>query len=124
MSDETLEQFIRQHIAAQSGDRVDFAWQGGEPTMMGLPFFRRAIALCEKYADGRKSVTRLQTNGILINDEWARFFAEHHFLIVYPSMARRICIISTGLIAPERARMNRLSQQWRGLKRIMSTLIL
>lgn len=81
MSDETLEQFIRQHIAAQSGDRVDFAWQGGEPTMMGLPFFRRVVALCEKYGDGRKITHALQTNGILVNDEWARFFAEQHFLI-------------------------------------------
>lgn len=81
MSDETLEQFIRQHIAAQSGDRIDFAWQGGEPTMMGLPFFRRVVALCEKYGDGRKITHALQTNGILVNDEWARFFAEQHFLI-------------------------------------------
>lgn len=81
MSDETLEQFIRQHIAAQSGDRIDFAWQGGEPTMMGLPFFRRVVALCGKYGDGRKITHALQTNGILVNDEWARFFAEQHFLI-------------------------------------------
>lgn len=77
MSDETLEQFIRQHIAAQSGDRR----QGGEPTMMGLPFFRRVVALCEKYGDGRKITHALQTNGILVNDEWARFFTEQHFLI-------------------------------------------
>ncbi|EIR7570967.1 radical SAM protein, partial [Salmonella enterica subsp. enterica serovar Agbeni] len=81
MSDETLEQFIRQHIAAQSGDRIDFAWQGGEPTMMGVAFFRRVVELCAQYGHGKKIKHALQTNGILIDEEWARFFAEHRFLI-------------------------------------------
>lgn len=123
MSDETLEQFIRQHIAAQSGDRIDFAWQGGEPTMMGLPFFRRVVALCEKYGDGRKITHALQTNGILVNDEWARFFAEQHFLIGLSIDDRRRYTTTIGLIALEKELMNRSSQQWRGLKRTMSTLI-
>lgn len=81
MSDETLERYICQHIDAQSGDNVTFAWQGGEPTMMGLAFFRRVIELCDKYADGKKITHALQTNGILLDDAWARFFAEHRFLI-------------------------------------------
>lgn len=81
MSDETLERYICQHIDAQSGDNVTFAWQGGEPTMMGLAFFRRVIALCDKYANGKKITHALQTNGILLDDAWARFFAEHRFLI-------------------------------------------
>lgn len=81
MSDETLERYICQHIDAQSGDNVTFAWQGGEPTMMGLAFFRRVIALCDKYADGKKITHALQTNGMLLDDAWARFFAEHRFLI-------------------------------------------
>lgn len=81
MSDDTLEQFVCQHIAAQSHNHVNFAWQGGEPTMMGLPFFRRVVALSKKYAGGKKISHSLQTNGILLNDEWADFFAEHNFLI-------------------------------------------
>ncbi|WP_426617298.1 anaerobic sulfatase maturase [Raoultella sp. R2A007] len=81
MSDETLERYIRQHIDAQAGDSVTFAWQGGEPTMMGLVFFRRVMALCDKYAGGKKITHALQTNGILLDDAWARFFAEHRFLI-------------------------------------------
>lgn len=81
MSDETLENYIRQHIAAQSSDAVTFAWQGGEPTMMGLPFFHRVVELCDKYANGKKIEHALQTNGILIDDEWARFFAEQGFLV-------------------------------------------
>ncbi len=81
MSDDTLETYISQHIAAQSGNHVIFAWQGGEPTMMGLPFFRRVVELCDKYANGKKIEHALQTNGIVLNDEWARFFAENRFLI-------------------------------------------
>lgn len=81
MSDETLENYIRQHIEAQSGDLVTFAWQGGEPTMMGLPFFRRVVELCSKYANGKKIDHALQTNGVLVDDEWARFFAEQRFLV-------------------------------------------
>lgn len=81
MSDDTLETYISQHIAAQSGNAVIFAWQGGEPTMMGLPFFRRVVELCDKYANGKKIEHALQTNGIVINDEWAQFFAENRFLI-------------------------------------------
>lgn len=81
MSDETLEAFVQQHIAAQHGSQVTFAWQGGEPTMMGLPFFRRVVELCEKYAGGKQIDHALQTNGLLLNDEWARFFAQNRFLI-------------------------------------------
>lgn len=81
MSDETLETYIQQQIAAQSGNRVIFAWQGGEPTLMGLAFFRRVVALCAKYANGKTVEHALQTNGIVLNDEWAQFFAEHHFLV-------------------------------------------
>lgn len=81
MTDETLETYIQQHITAQRGDHVLFAWQGGEPTMMGLDFFRRVVALCAKYANGKKIEHALQTNGIVLNDEWASFFAENQFLI-------------------------------------------
>lgn len=81
MSDKTLEKYIRQHIAAQASEQVVFAWQGGEPTMMGVEFFRRVISLCETYGQGRQIQHALQTNGMLMNDEWAAFFAEHHFLI-------------------------------------------
>lgn len=81
MTDETLEQFIRQHIAAQRGEQINFAWQGGEPTLMGLPFFQRVVALCEQYANGRRITHTLQTNGILLNEAWVAFFAEQNFLI-------------------------------------------
>lgn len=81
MSDEILELFIKQHIAAQDVDEVIFAWQGGEPTLMGRAFYQRAIELQHRYADGRSIVNTFQTNGILINEEWAEFFKKNDFLV-------------------------------------------
>jgi uncharacterized protein len=82
MSDEVLESFTRQYIEAQQVPEVTFGWQGGEPTLMGLDFFERAVALQEKYRrPGMKVVNVLQTNGTVLNDAWCRFFAEHQFLI-------------------------------------------
>ncbi|GAL15503.1 putative arylsulfatase regulatory protein [Vibrio astriarenae] len=59
MSDETLERFIKQYIQAQSGPTVEFAWQGGEPTMLGLEFYQRVVELCAKYANGKQIYQRL-----------------------------------------------------------------
>nr|WP_086939705.1 anaerobic sulfatase maturase [Thaumasiovibrio occultus] len=81
MSDDTLERYIEQHIAAQAGNYVQFAWQGGEPTLMGLAFFENVMALCEKYRNGKTIEHAFQTNGILINDEWCAFFKRHNILV-------------------------------------------
>lgn len=82
MSDETLESFTRQYIQSQQTPEVNFAWQGGEPTLMRLDFFRKAVAYQQKYArPGMKIENTLQTNGTLLNDEWCRFFAKNRFLI-------------------------------------------
>jgi uncharacterized protein len=82
MSETALEQYIRQTIEAHQTDVVNLAWQGGEPTLMGLDFFQRAIALAEKYRrPGMSFLHTLQTNGTLLDDEWAAFFKEHGFLI-------------------------------------------
>ncbi len=82
MSDEVLESFTRQYIEAQRVPEVTFGWQGGEPTLMGLDFFRKAVAMQEKYRKpGMKIANALQTNGVLLDDEWCRFLKEHQFLI-------------------------------------------
>ena len=82
MSDSLLESHIRQYIEAQGGDEVIFTWQGGEPTLMGLDFFRRVVELQKKYQKpGQHVENDLQTNGILLNDEWCAFLDEHNFLI-------------------------------------------
>ncbi len=82
MSDELLEQYIRQLIESHRMDQVTVAWQGGEPTLMGLDFYRKALALEEKYRrPGMTFLNTLQTNGTLLDDEWCEFFKEHNFLI-------------------------------------------
>ena len=82
MSEETLESYTRQYIEAQQVPEVTFAWQGGEPTLMGLPFFKRAVELQQQYAKpGMRIYNSFQTNGVLLDEEWCRFFREHDFLI-------------------------------------------
>jgi len=82
MSEPVLEQYIRQLIESHQTDTVNIAWQGGEPTLMGLDFYRRAMGLVEKYRrPGMTFLHTMQTNGTLLDDEWAAFFAEHHFLL-------------------------------------------
>lgn len=81
MSDEVLEQYVRQYIEDQDVNVVNFAWQGGEPTLMGVDFFRRAVEFQKKYANGKKVENSFQTNGVLLNDEWGEFLGENGFLI-------------------------------------------
>lgn len=82
MSDEVLENYIQQLIAAHRSPQVTVAWQGGEPTLMGIDFYRRAIELQEKYRKpGMNFENTMQTNGTLLDDEWCQFFKENNFLI-------------------------------------------
>ncbi|MGA2784825.1 MAG: anaerobic sulfatase maturase [Candidatus Bathyarchaeia archaeon] len=82
MTDEMLETYIRQLIESHNIPEVTVAWQGGEPTLMGLDFFRRSIVFEKEYAKpGMKIQNTIQTNGTLINDEWAAFFKENDFLV-------------------------------------------
>ena len=76
-----LERYIEQYIAAQPAAEVHFAWQGGEPTLAGLDFFRSVAALQQKHAAGKTIYNALQTNGTLIDAEWARFLAQNRFLV-------------------------------------------
>jgi uncharacterized protein len=82
MSNELLEQYIRQLIESHRVDQVTVAWQGGEPTLMGLDFYRKAMAFEEKYRrPGMTFLNTMQTNGTLLNDDWCEFFKEQNFLI-------------------------------------------
>jgi uncharacterized protein len=82
MADDLLEAYLRQLIEAHArAPEVVVAWQGGEPTMMGLGFFRRSVELAEGMKrPGQRICYTIQTNGTLLDDEWAAFFAEHGFL--------------------------------------------
>ncbi len=82
MSDETLEALIHQYIRGVTGPEVVFSWQGGEPTLMGLDFFRRVVELQKKHAQPGQGVENdLQTNGTLLDDDWCRFLKENRFLV-------------------------------------------
>jgi uncharacterized protein len=82
MSDEVLENYIRQLIESHRTNQVTVAWQGGEPTLMGVDFYRRAIELQEKYRrPGMTFENTMQTNGTLLNNEWCEFFNENDFLV-------------------------------------------
>jgi uncharacterized protein len=82
MSDEVHEAYIRQLFEAHPVPQVSVAWQGGEPTLRGLDFFKRSLEYQKKYAKpGTRIENTFQTNGILLDDEWCRFFHENNFLI-------------------------------------------
>jgi uncharacterized protein len=82
MSDSLLEEFLRQYIEAQQVPAVTIAWQGGEPTLMDLDFYRRSVELAEGFAKpGMQVGYTIQTNGTLLDEEWCKFFKQHNFLV-------------------------------------------
>jgi len=82
MADDLLEQYIRQLIESHASDYVNVAWQGGEPTLMGLDFFRHAMELVERYRRPGMTIEHtIQTNGTKLDAEWCAFFREHGFLV-------------------------------------------
>lgn len=82
ITDEILETHVRQYIEAQRGEQIVFSWQGGEPTLLGLEFFRKVVALEKKcQRPGQRIENDLQTNGTLLNDEWCEFLRENNFLV-------------------------------------------
>lgn len=81
MADDLLEKFVRDYIGSQRTPEVTFAWQGGEPTLLGLPFFERVVELQRRHAGGKRIANALQTNGTLLDDAWCAFFRRHGFLV-------------------------------------------
>lgn len=87
MSPVIQEEMIRQ-VMQQSGDAVSIAWQGGEPALMGLDFYKRAIELEMKYGHGQSVGNGFQTNGTLLDREWAKFFKKYDWLIGLSQLCR------------------------------------
>lgn len=81
MTEETLELFTKQYIESQEVPLVTFTWQGGEPTLLGLDFFERAVGLQKKYQGNKRIDNAFQTNGTRLTEDWCRFFKKHHFLV-------------------------------------------
>jgi len=81
MSDEVLERLVKDYMQLRF-QLAGFAWQGGEPTLMGLDFYKKVVELQKKYGiTGQEVGNSLQTNAILLNDEWCRFLHDNKFLV-------------------------------------------
>ena len=81
MSEDLLERYIQQYIEANESEVVNFNWHGGEPLLLGVEFFRKALSLQQKYADGKCINNTIQTNGTLVDERWCELFAENNFLV-------------------------------------------
>lgn len=81
MDDAVLRAYVRRYIEGQTSPEVEFTWQGGEPTLLGLDFFRRAVALQREHAGGKVVRNSLQTNATLLDEEWAAFLAAERFTV-------------------------------------------
>ncbi len=81
MTDEVLESYVRQYIEQQDVPEISFAWQGGEPTLLGVGFFRKVVELQKKHANGKTITNALQTNGTLLDEEWCHFLRDNRFLV-------------------------------------------
>jgi uncharacterized protein len=81
MADDLLESYIRQYIEGQAIPEIHMAWQGGEPTLLGVDFFRRVVEIQKTFANGKQITNALQTNGTLLDDKWGEFLKKNNFLI-------------------------------------------
>ncbi len=82
MTEDTLETYLRQLMQSSPGPQVDVAWQGGEPMLRGLDFYRRSVELAERYRQPHQRILHtIQTNGTLVDDEWAAFFKSNNYLV-------------------------------------------
>jgi uncharacterized protein len=81
MSGALLEKVVREYLGACKGPRIPFTFHGGEPTLLGIPYFRHVLELQKRYGDGRPIDNAIQTNGTLLNDEWGDFLREESFLV-------------------------------------------
>jgi len=81
MADDVLRTFIANYISSQPTPLVDFVWQGGEPTLLGIDFFKRVIELQKRFSGAKTINNSLQTNGTLLTDEWCAFLKKHNFMV-------------------------------------------
>lgn len=81
MDDRLLENYIRANIEGNNSPVIAFAWHGGEPLLAGKEFFRKAVALQQRYAEGKTVENSIQTNGLLVDDEWCQIFRDNNFLV-------------------------------------------
>jgi len=118
MSEETLEVYIRQLLESHRTPHVTVAWQGGEPTLMKLEFFKRSVELVEKYRRPDQIVEHtFQTNGILLDDEWCAFFKQHNFLVGLSVDGPRELHDTYRVDRKKQGTFDRVMQGWRYLRK-------
>ena len=118
MSADTLEAYIRQLLESHRAPQVTVAWQGGEPTLMKLEFFKRSVELVEKYRRPDQVVQHtFQTNGILLDDDWCAFFKEHNFLVGLSVDGPREVHDTYRVDRRKRGTFDRVMAGWRQLRR-------
>ncbi|HEV7398527.1 MAG TPA: anaerobic sulfatase maturase [Pyrinomonadaceae bacterium] len=118
MSEDTLEVYIRQLLESHRVPHVTVAWQGGEPTLMKLEFFKRSVELVEKYRKPNQIVEHtFQTNGILLDDEWCAFFKEHNFLVGLSVDGPRELHDTYRVDRQKRGTFDKVMQGWRYLRK-------
>lgn len=118
MADDLLETYIQQLLKAHHTPEVTVAWQGGEPTLMGLDFFRHAVDLVEKYQKPGQTVSHtLQTNGTRLDGEWSRFFKQYNFLIGLSVDGSQYLHDTYRVDKRGQGSFDRVMQGWRTLKK-------
>jgi uncharacterized protein len=118
MSEATLETYIRQLLESHRVPEVTVAWQGGEPTLMKLEFFKRSIELVEKYRRPGQTVQHtIQTNGTLLDDEWCAFFKQHNFLVGLSIDGPRELHDTYRIDRRRQGTFDRVMQGWRALQK-------
>ena len=118
MSEATLEVYIRQLLESHRAPQVTVAWQGGEPTLMKVEFFRRSIELVEKYRrPGQVVLHTFQTNGMLLDDEWCEFFLEHKFLVGLSVDGPRELHDTYRVDRRKKGTFDRVMEGWRHLRK-------
>jgi uncharacterized protein len=118
MSAATLEAYIRQLLESHRTPEVTVAWQGGEPTLMKLEFFKHSVELVEKYRRPDQVVQHtFQTNGILLDDDWCAFFKEHNFLVGLSVDGPRELHDTYRVDRRKKGTFERVMQGWRQLRR-------
>lgn len=117
MSDATLETYIRQLLESHRTPEVTVAWQGGEPTLMKLAFFERAVEIVAQYRRPNQRVKHtFQTNGILLDDDWCLFFKKHDFLVGLSVDGPREIHDAYRLDRLKRGTFDRVMKGWRQLR--------
>lgn len=117
MSEATLEAYIRQLLESHRVPEVTVAWQGGEPTLMKLEFFKHAVDLVEKYRRPGQTVQHtFQTNGILLDDDWCAFFKQHNFLVGLSVDGPRELHDTYRVDRRGQGTFDRMMQGWRALR--------